>query len=91
MCPRWAVERGTATTVVEGWVEVRKGMDMYWECALQSPVTSDLPSVLPLVLLRTFLKSVGVTILWDRRLGDHPGCLTGHETPGARIIVHENG
>ena len=62
MCPRWAAERGTARTRVPGWVEAEERIDMYRECASQSPVTSDPPSVLPL-LLRTVLNSMGVS-LW---------------------------
>lgn len=60
--PRWAAERGTATTRMPGCVEVGERMDKYWECVSQGSETSDPPSVL-LLLLRTILNSMGVS-LW---------------------------
>lgn len=55
---------------VPGCVKAGERMDVYQECASQTPVPSDLPSVLPLLLLRT------IRILPLDSLGHHPCCLT---------------
>lgn len=59
MCCRWAAERGTAQPAQ---MEIRERMDVYQECASQSPVNSDPPPVLPLLLLRAVLKSLKVSL-----------------------------
>lgn len=43
-------------------MEAWESMDVYRECASQSPVTSDPPPVLPLFLLRTVLNSLKVSL-----------------------------